>query len=281
MDLSVFVMVLMAAVLHASWNAFIKIDGDRISAMAVIVFAQAVISFALLGFVPLPTAESWPFLLVAVILHTGYRVFLSHAYRLGDLSHVYPIARGSTPLIVAVLSVTIVGEHLDRQSLVAVIIIALGIMSLALTRGFAASRNSRAVLLALVTGCFSAAYMIVDGLGARHAVSPHSYMVWVSLLDAPPFLAYALCLKYRTVLSIPRQRWISGCMAGVAGYMAYWIVVWALTVAPMAPVAALRSTSIIFAVIFGVVFLKERLNPIRLAATMAITAGVTMLKLNK
>lgn len=274
-------MVLAAAILHASWNAFLKVDGDRVSAMAVIVLAQAVISLALVGFVPLPTAESWPFLLVAVTLHTGYRIFLTHAYRFGDLSHVYPIARGSTPLIVTVLSVAIVGEHLSRQGLVAVIIIALGIMSLALTRGFVPLRDSRAVLLALVTGCFSAAYVVIDGLGARQAASPHSYMVWVTLLDAPAFLALAVALKRRAIFRIPRQRWVSGCLAGIGGYLAYWLVVWALTLAPMAPVAALRSTSIVFAVIFGVVFLKERLDLIRLVATMAITSGIAMLKLNR
>lgn len=281
MTSEVFFMVLLAAFLHAIWNGILKVDGDRLSVMAVIAAVQGVISVSLVGFVPVPNAAAWPFLFSAALLHTGYRLFLLQAYRFGDLSRVYPIARGSAPLIVAVLAVIVAGEHLSAQSWGAILVIAFGIMSLALTRGLDPIRDSRAVLLALGTGCFAAAYTVIDGLGARNAGSPHSYLIWVFLLDAPVFFTVLLFWKRDSFPTISLKRWVAGTTAGAASYVAYWLVIWALSVAPMASVSALRATSILFAVLFGVVFLKEPLNVLRTAAVTAIAAGVTMLKLSK
>lgn len=278
MEPFVFFIVISAAVLHAVWNALVKIDGDRLAVLAMVSVTEGCISLALISFVPIPLPESWPFLLCAVLLHTGYKLFLLQAYRFGDLTHAYPIARGSATLIITVVSVIIVGETLSQQTFIGVMIIAVGITSLAFARGFGVLTDRQAVLYALGTGCFIAAYTVVDGLGARHAGSPHAYMVWVTLLDAPPFLAIVFYLRRRETINRIRQRWRAGALAGVAAYAGFWMVIWALTLAPMAPVAALRETSIIFALILGAAFLKESVNFIRILATTAVFAGAVMLR---
>ncbi|MCO5066976.1 MAG: DMT family transporter [Rhizobiaceae bacterium] len=277
----VFFLVLLAAFLHALWNVLVKVDGDGMSAMAVIVTIQAAISVLLIAFVPVPGASGWPFLLSAAVLHTGYRLFLVESYRFGDLGRVYPIARGSSPLIVAVLAMVFAGETTDPQSLAAIFIISVGIMSLSLTRGLDRERDGRAVVLALATGTFAAVYTIVDGLGARHAGSASAYMIWVSLLDAVAFLPVAQFARRGALWPSSAKRWTAGAIAGVTGFAAYWLVVWALTVAPMASVSALRATSIGFVLVFGVVFLKEPATILRSASAIAIAAGTAMLKFGK
>lgn len=277
----IFFLVLFAAFLHALWNALVKVDGDGISSMAMIVTVQAAISLLLLAFVPFPHPAGWPFLLGAAILHTGYRLFLVESYRFGDLGRVYPIARGSSPLIVVVLAMVFAGETVDHQSLTAISVISIGIMSLSLTRGLDRMRDMRAVILALATGSFAAVYTIVDGLGARHAGSASAYMIWVSLLDAVAYLPVAWTWKRGTLWISSKRRWGAGTIAGVTGFIAYWLVVWALTLAPMALVSALRATSIGFALVFGVVFLKEPLTALRSASAIAIATGVAILKFGK
>lgn len=281
MTAEIFFFVLFAAFLHALWNALVKVDGDGMSAMAMIVAVQAAISLLLLAFVPLPRPEAWPFLLGAAILHTAYRLFLVEAYRFGDLGRVYPIARGSAPLIVAVLAMAFAGETTDPRSLTAIFIISIGIMSLSLTRGLDRVQDARAVVLALATGTFAAVYTIVDGLGARHAGSAAAYMIWVSLLDAIAFLPMAHVWRRGALWPSSAKRWMAGAVAGVTGFVAYWLVVWALTIAPMASVSALRATSIGFALVFGVVFLKEPVTTLRSVSAVAIAVGTAMLKSGK
>jgi uncharacterized membrane protein len=278
MDAAVFLLVLGAAILHATWNMLVKSDGDKLAVMGMIAVTEAMISLVLIPLVPFPSPESWPFLVVAVTLHVSYKLFLFKSYQHGDLSHVYPIARGVAPLIVALLSVVIVGETLSPASQIGVMCIGIGIISLAFTRGFQVRDERRALLYALMTGCFIASYTVVDGLGARAAGSPHGYMVWVTLFDAPPFLALCVVLRGKAIFEAPRTSWRRGVLAGICSYAAFWTVIWALTLAPMAPVAALREASIIFAVLFGVVFLRESMNFARLMATGAVLTGAVLLR---
>lgn len=281
MTLTVFVMVLAAALLHAVWNALVKVNGDRLVVVAVIMSSQTLICLLLLPFAGLPEAEAWPYILVSAALHNGYCLFLVMAYRYGDLSHVYPIARGSAPLIVAVVSVVVVGELLSRQAMLAVIFVTLGVMSLALTRGASGIRDARAVLFALGTGIFIASYTVVDGMGARVNGNAHVYTFWLLALHGIPFAVLTVCVRGRRVATQVRQVWRSGLSAGVASLLAYWIVIWAMTMAPMALVSALRETSVVFAVLFGVVLLKERLDVVRLAAIATTLVGAVMLRTSK
>lgn len=278
---TVFAMVLGAALLHAVWNTLVKVNADRLVMMAMMMSGQAIIAVSVLPFVAFPTPAAWPYIWASTALHSGYYLFLIMAYRYGDLSHVYPIARGSSPLIVAFVTVVFVGEILSRQATWSVALIALGIMSLTLTRGASGLREPRAILFALGTGVFIASYTIVDGLGARLAYSAHSYTFWLNAIDSIPLVLVAAYLRRGEIRPQVQKTWKIGMFAGVVSLIAYWIVIWAMTQAPMAMVSAVRETSMIFAVLFGVFFLKERLNLARLASTAVTLAGAVMLKTSK
>lgn len=281
MTTGVFAMVLGAALLHAAWNALVKVNADRLVMIAVMMTSQVAVALLVVPFVAFPTPESWPYIWASTALNTAYCVFLINAYRYGDLSHVYPLARGSAPLIVAAISVAIVGETLNRQAALSVVLIALGIMSLTLTRGAGGFRDPRAMLYALGTGVFIAGYTVVDGLGARLADSAHSYAFWVHLLNGMPITLLALYLRRGRVLVSVRKSWKLGALAGIVSLLAYWIVIWAMTQAPMALVAAVRETSMVFAVVFGVFFLKERLNLARLASMGMTLIGTVMIRMSR
>ncbi|MEA3067167.1 MAG: hypothetical protein QOK41_574 [Sphingomonadales bacterium] len=281
MPTEMFLMVLGAALVHATWNALVKTDRDRLALIRVMSLTQLVLSLCLVPFVIVPAPESWPYLAASTVLCTGYMLFLNRGYQVADLSLVYPLARGAAPFIVAVVSVWFLGEQLSQTGILAILLIGLGITSLILARGATSLRDWRPILLALVTGAFIGSYTIVDGLGARAAGSAHGYMIWLSLITA---LLTVGCVSWlqrdrRTALS-PRSR-NAGIAAGIMSYGSTWVVIWALTLAPLAMVSALRETGIVFAVIIGVVFLKERVNPARLASIALTLVGTTLLKISR
>jgi drug/metabolite transporter (DMT)-like permease len=281
MPIDIFLMVLGAALVHATWNALVKTDRDRLALIRLMSLAQLVLSVCLVPFVAVPAAESWPYLAASMVLCTGYMLFLNRAYQMADLSLVYPLARGAAPFIVAIVSVWFLGEQLSRTGMLAILLIGLGITSLALARGAASLSDWRPIVLALVTGAFIGSYTIVDGLGARAAGSAHGYMIWLSLITA---LLTVACVSWlqrdrRTALS-PRSRY-AGIAAGIMSYGSTWVVIWALTLAPLAMVSALRETGIVFAIIISVVFLKEQVNPVRLASIALTLVGTALLKLSR
>lgn len=281
MEIEVFLMVIGAALVHATWNALVKADGNRLALIKAMSVTQLGVSLALIPFVATPGLESWPYLVASPVLSTGYMLFLNRAYQYGDLSHVYPLARGVAPLIVAAISVGFLGEQLGFANQIAVVLIALGIASLSFTRGAQDLRDPRPVLYALATGGFISAYTIVDGLGARAAGTPHGYMVWLSIITALMTIGCVHWLqhgKHQLVSERTRNR---GIVSGLLSYGSSWLVIWALTLAPMAMVSALRETGIVFAVIIGVVVLKERLNLVRLVSIMLTLIGTTILKISR
>jgi len=278
LTLTVFTMVLGAALLHAVWNTLVKVTGDRLIVMTLIMSSQGLISLCVLPFVAFPHADAWPYILASVVLHTGYCLSLIMAYRHGDLSHVYPIARGSAPLIVAILSIAVAGEALNQQTLLAVALVTVAVMSVGLTRGATGLRETRAVLFALGTGLFIAGYTIVDGMGARVSGSAHSYTFWSFTLHGIPLALLSVRVRGRELFNEGRKIWKIGLLAGLASLLAYWIVIWAMTLAPFALVSALRETSVVFAVLVGVVLLKERLSMLRLTAIAVTLVGVVLLK---
>lgn len=278
METTVFVVVLVAALLHATWNAVVKNEADKHLAMTAIVLGHAPISIVMLFFAPMPDLASWPFYLAGVVLHTGYQLFLLNSYRLGDLTQVYPIARGTAPILVALVSVLFLGVALSAAQLLPVFMIAIGIMSLSLVRQRDGLRNPRAAILALVTGFFIAGYSLVDGLGAREAGTALGFYAWLSLTNAVVFAVIMRVTKPGLIRRIPTEGRRAFLLGGPASFAAYALVVWAFTQAPIALVTALRETSIIAALIIGVFFLKERLDLAKVASTAITLTGAILLR---
>ena len=281
MPLQVMIIVLFAALLQASWNFLVKSTDDKDLSMSAVVLGHTPFAVVALLSAPLPSLESLPYILAGAVLHVGYQLFLLASYRIGDLSHVYPLARGAAPLIVAVISVTLLGLHLSWLELTAVITIGTGIMSLALVRRSDGLRNGRAASLAIITGVFIASYSLVDGLGAREAGTALGFYGWLSTMNAVIFAAIMRVVRPGILKRVVCQDWRLALGGGGASFFAYAMVTWAFTVAPIPLVTALRETSIVFALLLGVFVLKERLDPMKVLATMCTLLGVGLLRVNR
>jgi len=277
----VMAVVLLAACLHASWNFLVKRTEDKHLSMTAVVIGRIPFAAAALVFVDLPKPESLAYVLAGAVLHTGYQFFLLNSYRIGDLSQVYPLARGVAPLIVACVSVVLLGIDLSRLELAAIVTIGAGIMSLALARRRDGLRNVRAAALAIMTGGFIAAYSLVDGLGARTAGTSLGFYASLSILNAILYTSIMRVIRPGFVKRAARSHFRLALSGGGASFTAYALVVWAFTVAPIALVASLRDTSIVIALILGVVLLKERLDAMKVAATLLVMLGVIMLRLGR
>jgi len=280
MDSTVFLAVIAAAAMHAGWNAVVKIGLDRFLSVTLIAMASGGISLVFLPFTDLPRGPVWYWILTSAVLHTGYKVFLAQAYKAGDLGQVYPLARGGAPLIVAAVSLAALTEGLDTANLSGILVLVAGVWLMALRGGHLVRHlNRTAVLYALGTSCFIASYTLVDGLGARQAVTATSYALTLFVVDGILIAALCAFLRGREGFRKMGMAWKSGTAGGAMSLGAYWISIWAMTQAPIASVAALRETSVLFAIAIATVVLKEKLTPWRLTAGVAISAGTILLRL--
>jgi drug/metabolite transporter (DMT)-like permease len=279
MSLTVFLAVMGAALMHAVWNALVKGGADKLMNMAAIVLGHIPVVIVLLPFVELPARESWPYLIGSIGLHIGYQLFLILAYRLGDLSQVYPIARGSSPLIVAAVSVLILGVTLHVSEWLAIVVIGVGIISMCITRGADGMRNRNAAIAALITGCFISSYSLVDGTGARLAGSALGYYSYQTIGNIVIFSLIVTMMRPRMILDIARSGKKVFFVGGTASFIAYATVMWAFTQAPIPLVVALRETGIVFALMIGVFFMGEKLNLVKLSSTMMTLGGAIILRL--
>jgi drug/metabolite transporter (DMT)-like permease len=253
--------------------------------MGALVLGHLPIAIIAIAFVPVPEAASWPYIIAGIALHMGYQLFLLQSYKIGDLTQVYPIARGSAPLIVTVVSVVFLGIALTTMQLAAVALIGLGILSLSLGLGLVrradGAQNRKAAILALGTGCFIASYSLVDGLGARLAGTSLGYYSYLSIGNGLCMFVYLYATGpsvFKGMLTKGRAAFVIG---GSASFLAYAMVTWAFTQAPIALVTALREVSIVFALLIGVVFLKERLNVAKIFSTILTLVGVILLRISK
>ncbi len=281
MSTLVFITVIGAALLHATWNAMIKGGADKRLSMGALVLGHLPIAIIAIAFVPIPETAGWPYIIVGIALHMGYQLFLLQSYRIGDLTQVYPIARGSAPLIVTVVSIVFIGIALTSLQLAAIALIGLGILSLGLVRRADGAQNRKAAILALGTGCFIASYSLVDGFGARLSGTSLGYYSYLSIGNALCMSVYLYATGpsvFKDMLTKGRAAFVIG---GNASFLAYAMVTWAFTQAPIALVTALREFSIVFALLIGVVFLKERLNVAKIISTMLTLAGVILLRISK
>jgi drug/metabolite transporter (DMT)-like permease len=278
--LPVFVAVLAAALLHAGWNALVKIGLDRFSSILLLALVQGAIALALLPFFDPPARAAWPWVLAGSLLHSGYKLTLIQAYRHGDLSQVYPLARGTAPLIVALAGALFLGEGMSITRIAAILAIAAGIMLMAARGGERGGigLGKAGLGFALATACFTASYTMADGVGARLAGAASGFALWMFALDGLIMLAYGLATRRGAALAALLPAWRGGAAAGAMSLGSYWIAIWAFTQAPLAMVAALRETSVLFALMIAFFLLKERIGPWRVGAAILILAGIVLMR---
>jgi drug/metabolite transporter (DMT)-like permease len=277
MDPLVAGVVLVAAVTHASWNAIAHGIKDKLVAITLFSLGGLLCAIPLLVWSPPPAARSWPYLAASVALHVPYNLLLMAAYRLGDFSQVYPLARGISPLLVTVLSAVLVGEIPPSGQTLGIVIISVGLASLVVTGRRRAPVPRAALLAAAGTGLIIATYSTVDGIGVRLAGSSLGYIAWLMFLDGTILPLIALAWRGRSLVAPIRDVWHIGLVAGAAGVLAHGLVLWAQTRAPLGPVAALRETSIIFGAIIGTVVFHERFGRARILAAALVATGVVVL----
>lgn len=278
METHVFAAVLFAALLHAGWNSVVKLGLDRMSAVLLLAIVQALIAAPILPFVPRPADEAWPWIIVAAVLHTGYKVFLVQAYAHADLSQAYPLARGTAPLIVTLVSVAVLGVSLDLTSGLAVLCISAGILVMAVRGSPDGRMRGKALFYAIGTAGFTASYTLVDGIGARIAGTSSGFVLWMVIGDAVGMIGYALWTRGSAAFRAMLPAWQTGVAAGAMSLGSYWIAVWAFTQAPIALVAALRESSILFAVLIAAFVLREPVSGWRWLSACAIAGGVALMK---
>ena len=280
MDLFVFLAVLTAAAFHAGWNTLLKLNVEPIAATSLVAAASGIVALPFAALVGMPSLAAWPYVLASVAIHIVYYLALAQAYRHGDLGQVYPIARGSAPLMTAMLATVWLGEGLGPFGWAGVIVLAAGILLLAFRGGRDLKRfDARSVGFALATSLTITAYTLVDGIGARLSGSALQYTVWLFLLSGGAMGLYGFVRIGGRLVSDFADNWGLTLGGAALSTAAYGIAIWAMTVAPIALVAALRETSVLFAALFGVAVLREPLLPARIAAACLVLAGVVLVRL--
>jgi drug/metabolite transporter (DMT)-like permease len=270
--------VLGAAALHAIWNALIKHGGDPFLRLAIVNLTGSAVCLPFLLVVDPPVAAAWPWLLASVLIHIAYCSLLCLGYRLGDLSQVYPVARGVAPPLVALLGWLVVGEAPSWTGLLALALISTGIMIIALGKR-APGQSIRPLLLALACGASIGAYTICDGLGIRAAQGTFEYIVWFFFLDGLPFGLGVLWLSRHRLRAAAPTVLLPAIGGGLLSFLAYGLVIWAMRTTPMAYVSGLRETSVILATIIGTRLLGEPFGRDRITAACIVAGGIGLLKL--
>ncbi|MEO8858571.1 MAG: EamA family transporter [Burkholderiaceae bacterium] len=269
--------VLCGALLHACWNALVKSSADKAMDMALLPLLGSLVSIPLVLLVGFAERAAWPFIAISVLVHIGYYTALASAYKHGDLGLTYPLMRGTAPLLVALSAATVLGETLSPLSWAGVLGISAGVLTLGLSQH--AFNAPKAVGFALFNAVIIAFYTVVDGLGVRTSGNALQYTATLFLLDGWLFALVVFARRRGAVLPYIRQRWPAALGGAIASMASYGIALWAMTRAPVATVAALRETSVLFAALLGLWFLKETFNTRRLIGTCVILGGVMALRL--
>jgi drug/metabolite transporter (DMT)-like permease len=271
-------LVLLAAALNASWNAIVKLGGDRLSVMAAVTIVGSVISLLALPFVDMPDVASWPYLAGTILLHTAYHFLLPRAYRYGPMGQIYPLMRGTAPLLVAVGGFLFAGEYLSGLPLLGVLCLSAGVALLAFDRAGVDRISGKAALWGIATGISIAAYTIVDALGARISGSTFGFSVILTLGDGILTGLIVALIRRRELLETMSKNGAVLMAGGTMQALAYWIAVYALANAPMASVSSLRESSVLFGALISCFILKEGFGLFRLVSTMLVAAGTIFVK---
>lgn len=270
-------LVLVGALLHAGWNALVKSSTDKTLDTALIHVLCSFLALPVCWYVGLPPPEAWPFIAASLTIHVGYYFALSGAYRYGELGLTYPLMRGTAPMLVAVASMLVLGEDLSGMGSLGVVLISGGVLLLGASAGL--MRHRKAVLYALSNAILIALYTVVDAKGARISGNVVQYVAMLFVLDGWPFAVLVFLHRKGRIWAYVQGRWPLALGGAVASVGSYAIALWAMTVAPMAMVAALRETSVLFAAILGAWFLKEHWTTNRVLGTVSVVGGVMVLRL--
>lgn len=279
MELTVFLAVLAAAVMHAGWNVLVKLKLDRFLSLFLLQTLMGLMGLAMLAVFAWPSAASFPYALTSGILHTGYNIFLARSYRTGDLSQVYPIARGTAPLLTLIVTFFAAHEAIGALTGLGIGVLVAGIWMTGLTGKRELKLDGLTLFFALGTSVFIAAYTVVDGLGGRASGSASGYAALVFVLDAIFLFFAGIYMRGPGILRAVAPYWKSGMAGAALSGSAYWIVIWAMTLAPIAAVAALRETSILFVILMSMRVLKETVTATRAAGALLIVAGAVILRI--
>ena len=280
MTLALFSLVLAAAAMHATWNALIKTRSDRFASISLATLGASIVVLPILPFVDFPSIEVWIWIAASVIIHTGYRLFLVKTYDVGDFAQSYPLARGIAPLITTVGAIIFIGEVPEGLTVLGIVVLSFGALLMSLRGSSDLSKfNRRAVGFALLTSMLIAGYTLTDGYGVRLANTASSYAAWLFFCDGLCSIAIGFLYRGRGLLTVLASEWKTNLLTGGLLAGSYWIIMWAMTKAPIASIAALRETSILFAMLISVLVLGERVTPWRVLATVFIVGGVVILRL--
>ncbi|HET6390329.1 MAG TPA: EamA family transporter [Hyphomicrobium sp.] len=276
MPISVFAVVLLAATMHAAWNAIVKNGQDKVLTTILVATSAAVAAGVAIPFLDIPARASHPYIAASVAIHVVYFVLVASAYRAGDMGQTYPLMRGVAPFLVALVSATWLGEALSAGAWLGVFSICLGILAMMMDRH---DGNRRGIYIALTNAAVIASYTLIDGAGARLSGAPGAYASWVFMLTGVPLAAWVFVRHRTKFLDLARVSWQTGLIGGTATVVSYALVLWAMTHAPVAVVAALRETAILFGTAIAAFVLKERLGPARIAGACLIGLGAIALRL--
>ena len=282
LTLGITLAVLGAGLLHASWNALLKSapGGDALLDTATVVAGSTLCALLVVPFVPIPARAAWPYMAASATIHFGYYLTLARAYRIGDLSFAYPLMRGTAPLLIAVLGIAFLSELPTAATATGILLISLGIVSIAFVRHAGVRKHPpQAAYWAFANASLIAAYTLVDASGARASGSAAGYVSWLIFLEGLPFLIWVFARRGRPAMRYVTNSAGRGIVGGACSLAAYGIVLWAMTRAPVAAVAALRETSVLFAALIGSLWLKEGFGLPRLAGAVAVVVGIAALKL--
>jgi drug/metabolite transporter (DMT)-like permease len=274
----IIVLVLMAALLHASWNALVKSGGAPEFTIASFQLFGGIISLCLVWFVPIPDSASWPFIFASVVVHNLYYMTMAQAYRAGDLSQVYPLFRGLAPVLVAIAALIFANERLDTGTIAGIVLISAGLMSITLLGQHFGKIPKKALHWGLITSVLIASYTVVDGIGVRVTANPLSYIVWLFVFEFIPIVTWLLLTQRQAWFNYIRHSKVKILFGGLASNGAYALVIYAMSLGAMAIVSSLRETSVIFAALIGTLLLGEPFGRQRVIAALLVALGIIIMR---
>jgi len=276
------ILILISALLHAVVNAIVKVSDDGLLTRGCMNATALVVAAPIAFFVPWPSEELWPILVLAMLVHGLYPFFLVAAYRYGDLSAVFPLARGTAPLGVAFLAAALAGEVVSAAKLACIALISAGVAAFAFERGTLSTPSRwRGVAFAVVTGIIIAVYTVIDGIGLRVADGKLTYIVWLFVMDGAFVSASVALVRRHALAPFLRMNWRPALLGGILGIITYGLALYALGLGAITEIAALRETSIVFAALIGALFLREAFGPRRMLAAALVAVGVIALQLTR